>query len=134
MAKLEYVEGIGEAMAQKLREAGISSTDDLFQKGATKQGRKEIAEKTGIPESTILTWINHLDLYRIKGIGSEYADLLEAAGVDTVLELAQRNPRNLYETLVKVNQEKKLVRKLPALSQVSDWVEQAKKLERGVHY
>ena len=134
MAKLEYVEGIGEVMAQKLRDAGISNTDELFEKGATKQGRKEIAEKTGIPESTILTWINHLDLYRIKGIGSEYADLLEAAGVDTVLELAQRNPKNLYETLVKVNQEKKLVRKLPALSQVANWVEQAKKLERGVHY
>ncbi len=134
MAKLEYVEGIGESMAQKLREAGINNTDQLFEKGATKQGRKEIAEKTGIPESTILTWINHLDLYRIKGIGSEYADLLEAAGVDTVLELAQRNPKNLYETLVKVNQEKKLVRKLPALSQVINWVEQAKKLERGVHY
>ncbi len=134
MAKLEYVEGIGEVMAQKLRDAGITSTDDLFKKGATRRGRKEIAEKTGISESKILEWINHLDLYRIKGIGSEYADLLEEAGVDTVLELAQRNPENLYKKLVEVNNEKKLVRKLPSKSQVADWVEQAKKLPRGVHH
>ena len=134
MAKLEYVEGIGEVMAQKLKDAGIVTTDQLFEKGATQQGRKEIAEKTGISESTILEWINHLDLYRIKGIGSEYADLLEEAGVDTVLELAQRNPENLYKKLVEVNNEKKLVRRLPSQAQVKEWIEQAKSLPRGVHY
>jgi len=126
MAQLVTVEGIGEAYAQKLQDAGIATTQALLEKGASPQGRKEIAEKTGISETLILRWVNHVDLFRIKGVGEEYADLLEAAGVDTVPELAQRNPENLHQKLVAVNQEKKLVRQLPNQAQVSDWIEQAR--------
>jgi len=134
MAKLTEIEGVGEVYAQKLREAGIRTTQALLEKGASPQGRKEIAEKTGISETLILEWVNHVDLFRIKGVGEEYADLLEAAGVDTVPELAQRNPENLYPKLVAVNQEKKLVRQLPTQARVSDWVEQAKRLPRVITY
>lgn len=134
MAKLADVEGIGPAYAAKLEKAGIGNTQALLEKGATPQGRKAIAEQAGISESLILQWVNHVDLYRIRGVGSEYADLLEAAGVDTVVELAQRKPENLYETLLKVNQEKKLVRRTPSLDQVRDWVNQAKSLPRMVRY
>jgi len=134
MAKLEYVEGIGPAYAEKLRAGGVTSTQALLEKGATAQGRKELAEQTGIAESLLLRWINHLDLYRIKGIGAEYADLLEMAGVDTVPELAQRNAQNLYQKLLEVNAEKKLVRRMPTQGQVADWVEQAKQLPRVIHY
>jgi len=134
MAKLTEIEGVGEVYAQKLQEAGIRTTQALLEKGASPQGRKEIAEKTGISETLILEWVNHVDLFRIKGVGEEYADLLEAAGVDTVPELAQRNPENLYPKLVAVNQEKKLVRQLPTQARVSDWVEQAKRLPRVITY
>ena len=134
MAKLTKVEGIGEAYAQKLQEAGIKTTQALLKKGASPKGRKEIAEKTDIGEKLILEWVNHADLFRIKGVGKEYSDLLEAAGVDTVPELAQRNPENLYQKLVAVNQEKELVRQLPTQAQVSDWVAQAKRLPRVITY
>lgn len=134
MAKLEYVEGIGPAYAEKLKAAGIHSTDALLKKGATPQGRKELAEATGISPDLILNWVNAADLYRIKGIGSEYAQLLERAGVNTVLELAQRNPENLYAKLVEVNNEKALVRQLPSARQVADWVAQAKELPRVIEY
>jgi len=134
MAKLTKVEGIGESYAQKLWEAGIHTTQALLEEGASPKGRKEVAEKAGISEKLILEWVNHVDLFRIKGVGEEYADLLEAAGVDTVPELAQRNPENLYQKLVAVNQEKKLVRQLPGQAQVGDWVEQAKRLPRVIAY
>ena len=134
MAKLTKIEGVGEFYAQKLQEAGIATTQALLEKGASPQGRQEIAEKTGISETLILEWVNHVDLFRIKGVGEEYADLLEASGVDSVPELAQRNPENLYPRLVAVNQEKKLVRQLPTQAQVSNWVEQAKRLPRVVTY
>ncbi len=130
MAKLEDVEGIGPAYAEKLRQAGVRSSDAFLKLAATPKGREELAQKSGISEKLILEWANHLDLYRIKGVGSEYSDLLEEAGVDTVVELAQRNPENLYQKLVEVNNAKKLVRKMPVQSQVADWVEQAKKLPR----
>jgi predicted flap endonuclease-1-like 5' DNA nuclease len=134
MAKLVKVEGIGEVYAKKLQGAGIATTQALLEKGASPQGRKEIAEKTGISETLILEWINHLDLFRIKGVGEEYSDLLEAAGVDTVPELAQRNPENLHQKLVAINQEKELVRQLPNQAQVNDWIEQAKRLPRVITY
>ena len=134
MAKLVKVEGIGEIYAQKLRQAGIETTQALLEKGASPQGRREIAERTDISEKLILEWVNHLDLFRVKGVGEEYADLLEAAGVDTVPELAQRNPENLYQRLVAVNREKKLVRQLPSQAQVSNWIEQAKRLPRVITY
>lgn len=134
MANLVKVEGIGESYARKLADAGIATTQALLAKGASPQGRGEIAEKTGISSKLILEWVNHVDLFRVKGIGGEYADLLEAAGVDTVPELGQRNPGNLHQKLVEVNQQKKLVRQLPSEKQVEDWVEQAKKLPRKITY
>jgi predicted flap endonuclease-1-like 5' DNA nuclease len=134
MAKLSKVEGIGEFYAQKLRAAGVGTTQALLEKGASPQGRTEIAEKTGISGKLILEWVNHVDLFRIKGVGEEYSDLLEEAGVDTVPELAQRNPEHLYQKLVAVNREKKLVRQLPTRSQVIDWIEQAKRLPRVIAY
>jgi predicted flap endonuclease-1-like 5' DNA nuclease len=134
MANLLKVEGIGETYAGKLAKAGIANTKALLEKGATPKGRKEIAEKTGISEKIVLEWINHVDLFRIKGVGEEYSDLLEEAGVDTVPELAQRNPDNLHQKLAEVNQSKKLVRQLPSLTQVQSWVEQAKQLPRVIQY
>jgi len=134
MAKLEYVEGIGEVYAEKLRAAGITSAEKLLKEGATPKGRKEIAEKAGINDKLVLEWVNHVDLFRVKGVGQEYADLLEEAGVDTIPELAQRNPENLYEKMADVNAEKALVRILPGRNEVADWVEQAKQLPRMIHY
>ena len=134
MAKLTKVEGIGEVYAQKLQEAGITTTDALLEQGATPKGREKIAEKTGISGKLILEWANHADLFRIKGVGEEYADLLEAAGVDTVPELAQRNPENLYRKLLKVNEKKELVRQVPSQTQVQGWVEQAQNLPRVITY
>jgi predicted flap endonuclease-1-like 5' DNA nuclease len=134
MANLLRVEGIGEVYAQKLSDAGIKTTNALLKQGATPKGRKEIAENSGISETLILEWVNHVDLFRIKGVFEEYADLLEEAGVDTVKELAQRNPANLYKKLGEVNDQKKLVRQLPGKSQVENWVAQAKQLDRAVFY
>jgi predicted flap endonuclease-1-like 5' DNA nuclease len=134
MTNILTIEGIGPAYAEKLKQAGIDTVEALLKKGATPAGRKELVEATGISHEHILTWVNHADLFRIKGVGEEYADLLEAAGVDTVVELAQRKPENLLSKMVEVNTEKKLVRRLPVLSQVQEWVEQAKKMDRAVHY
>ncbi len=134
MTKIIEIEGVGEVYAAKLKEVGAGSVEALLKLGATPEGRKELAEKTGISEKLILEWVNRADLFRIKGVGSEYGDLLEVAGVDTVPELAQRRPENLYQKLVETNQAKKLVRKLPSQAQVASWVEQAKKLERAIKY
>jgi len=134
MAKLEIVEGIGPIYADKLRKAGIRSTAALLSAGATPEGRKRLAEKTGIGHEYILDWVNRVDLMRIRGVGEEYSDLLERAGVDTVVELAQRNPENLYKALVEVNERERLVRRLPTPAQVADWIEQAKSLPRIVSY
>lgn len=134
MTRLAQIEGIGDTYAQTLKDAGIATIEALLDKGSTPQGRQEIVDKTGLSSKLILRWVNHADLFRIKGIGSEYSELLEAAGVDTVPELAQRNPDNLRQKLVEVNQEKELVRQVPSLSQVSSWVEQAKNLPRVINY
>jgi predicted flap endonuclease-1-like 5' DNA nuclease len=134
MTKLTQVEGIGGTYAEKLAEIGIETTEAFLEKGATPEGRSEIAEKSGISGKLILKWLNRADLFRIKGIGEEYADLLEVAGVDTVPALAQRNAENLYHKLVEVNETKKLVRKVPSLAQVNGWVEQAKELPRVLTY
>jgi uncharacterized membrane protein HdeD (DUF308 family)/predicted flap endonuclease-1-like 5' DNA nuclease len=132
--QLEYIEGIGPVYAGKLADNGIQTPLDLLHQGATSKGRADIASRAEISSSLILEWINQIDLYRVKGVGSEYADLLEASGVDTIVELAQRNPLNLYQKLSEVNEEKHLVRKLPAQSQVEDWVSQAKDLPRVIEY
>ncbi len=134
MPKLENVEGIGEVYAAKLRAAGIGSIPVLLETGSTPKGRREIAEKTGISGKLVLTWVNHADLKRIKGVERQYSELLEAAGVDTVVELAQRNPENLHQKMLETNKQKRLVRRPPALSMVQDWDDQAKKLPRVIHY
>jgi predicted flap endonuclease-1-like 5' DNA nuclease len=134
MTKLIEIEGIGEAYQKKLAEAGVNSIESLLKAGATPKGRKELAAKSGITPDLILEWVNHCDLFRIKGVGSEYSDLLEEAGVDTVIELAKRKPENLLEKIIEVNESKKLVRRPPSLSMVTSWVEQAKNLPRAIEY
>ena len=134
MTSIVDIEGVGEAFAKKLATAGIATVEKLLSKGATPQGRKEIEEATGISHSLILQWVNHADLFRIKGVGSEYSDLLEAAGVDTVPELAQRAADNLHKKLMEINDQKKIVRQLPTATQVASWVDQAKKLPRVIVY
>lgn len=134
MAKLEDVEGIGPKYAAQLRKAGVKSTGSLLEMGATRAGRKEISKSSKISEKLILEWVNHVDLFRIKGIGEEFADLLEEAGVDSVPELAQRKPDNLLEAIQKANSKNKnkLVRRKPGLTQIKNWVSQAKKLKKIV--
>ena len=134
MTKLVEIEGIGETYAAKLQAADVKSLEALLEKGSTKKGRKALEDATGISGKLILRWVNMADLFRIKGVGEEYADLLEAAGVDTVPELAQRKADNLYNKMVEVNQQKKLVRAVPGLSAVEKWVSQAKELPRIVNY
>lgn len=134
MTKLEHIEGIGSYYADQLSRAGVGSSKTLLKKGATPAGRKEIARLSGISEDRILEWVNHVDLFRVHGIGEEYADLLEKAGVDTVPELAQRNFESLHKTLLKVNQAKKLVRRPPSRKMVFNWVRDAGKLPRMIEY
>jgi predicted flap endonuclease-1-like 5' DNA nuclease len=134
MASINEIEGIGSAYAAKLKDAGIATTEQLLDKGAAPKGRAELASSTGASAKLILEWVNHVDLARIKGIGWEYADLLEAAGVDTVPELAQRNADNLHAKLSEVNTAKKVVRRLPTLDQLRAWVEEAKTLPRIITY
>jgi predicted flap endonuclease-1-like 5' DNA nuclease len=134
MTKLQTIEGIGEAYAEKLEKAGIGSLEALLEQGKTPKGRTDMAEKTGISGKLILKWVNRADLFRVKGIGEEYGDLLEVAGVDTVPDLAQRNAENLYNKMAEVNKEHKLARRLPSQAQVADWIEQAKQLPRVLTY
>lgn len=134
MAKLEMVEGIGQVYADKLRGAGVATTEMLLEMGSTKKGREDLAAKSEISGKLILEWVNHADLFRISGVGEEYADLLEASGVDTVPELAQRRADNLHKKLAEINTEKKLVRQLPSENQVQGWIDQAKKLPRKILY
>ncbi|MBE9475084.1 MAG: DUF4332 domain-containing protein [Chloroflexi bacterium] len=131
---LEYIEGIGPIYAGKLAAIGVQTPLDLLRQGSTPKGRAEISTQSEISSSLILEWINQIDLYRVKGVGSEYADLLEASGVDTVVELAQRNPHNLFQKMTELNEEKQLVRRLPAQSQIDEWVAQAKNLPRVIQY
>ena len=134
MTKLVDIEGIGEIYAGKLEAGGITSVENLLEQGAEKKARQEIAEKCGISEKLVLNWVNRADLARINGVSTQYADLLECAGVDTVPELAQRNAANLHEKMTSVNEEKNLVRQVPSASQVEEWVKQAKELPRAINY
>lgn len=132
MANIREIEGIGDAYAAKLEEAGIKTEEGLLEAGASKKGREEIAEKTGISEKLILGWVNKADLSRIKGVGAQYADLLEAAGVDSVPELATRNVANLTAKMAEVNEAKNLVNRIPTEAEVTKWVDEAKTMERVV--
>lgn len=134
MARILEIEGIGKTYAEKLTAAGITTTERLLETCRTKKARTEMAERTGISEKLILEWVNLSDLFRIKGVGEQFSDLLEEAGVDTVSELAQRNPENLYNKIIEVNNEKNLVNRTPWLSSVKEWVKQAKELPRMVEY
>ncbi len=134
MTKVIDIEGIGPVYAKKLNEAGIKTTDDLLKAGATAKGREELATKVGVDNKHILEWVNRSDLYRIKGVGRQYSDLLENAGVDTIVELTKRVPENLLAKMLEVNAAKKLVRRPPPISFVKNWIEQAKKLKRVVEY
>ncbi|WP_192350105.1 DUF4332 domain-containing protein [Algoriphagus sp. Y33] len=131
---ITMIESIGPAMKEKLAAANISTVEGLLEKGASKSGRKAIAEASGLDESRILVWVNMADLFRINGVASQFAELLKAAGVDTVKELRTRNAENLYEALVKTQEEKGLTRVVPPASKVSDFIEQAKVLEPMVTY
>ena len=134
MAKITDIEGIGPKYAELLAKEGIKTVESLLKAGSKLKYRKKISETLQISDKLILEWVNHADLFRVKGIGGEYSDLLEEAGVDTVPELAQRNPSNLLEKMQEVNAKKKLVRRLPILSQVEAWVQQAKDLPRIIEY
>ncbi|MDD2521234.1 MAG: DUF4332 domain-containing protein [Anaerolineaceae bacterium] len=134
MAKIMDIEGIGPMYAEKFQKIGIRTVEALLKAGAQPKGRQDLADQTGISKDLILEWVNHADLYRIKGVGEEYSDLLEEAGVDTVVELATRNPENLFKKIIETNDEKKLVRRPPSQKMVEDWVSQAKELPRAVFY
>ena len=132
--KIIDIEGIGAVYAKKLKAAGIRSVNALLKHGATRDGRKKLVKATGIDSSLILKWVNMADLYRIKGVGSEYSELLEKAGVDTVKELRKREPANLFNKMKKVNSANPIVRQLPALKSVKRWVAHAKKLDPKITY
>lgn len=134
MPSIDAIEGIGARNATKLRKARIRTTEALLKRGATRRGRKDVATTTGISEKLILGWVNRADLMRVKGIGQEYSDLLEAAGVDTVKELRNRNSKNLLQAMIDVNAKKRLVRRLPTLGMVERWVKHAKELDPVVSH
>lgn len=132
--KIKEIEGIGPVFAEKLGKAGVLTVESLLEKGATRGGRKALADVAGIDESKVLNWVNKADLFRIKGVGPQFSELLEAAGVDTVKELKNRNAENLYQKMVEVQAEKKITRAVPALKQVTSFIEQAKTLPPVVTY
>lgn len=132
--KIEEVEGIGPVYGEKLRGLGIEDTDTLLERGKTPSGRSEIAEKADISGKLVLDWVNMVDLFRISGVGPEYAELLEASGVDTVKELRHRNAENLAAKMVEVNDEKNLTRRVPNATMAAEWIEQAKGLPPMIEY
>ena len=129
MPSIDAIEGIGHRNATKLRKNRIRTTEALLKRGATRSGRREVSGATGFSEKQILEWVNRADLMRCKGVGSEYSDLLEAAGVDTIKELRRRNASSLASKMAELNEKKRLVRRLPTEKMVTGWVESAKKVE-----
>lgn len=132
--KIAEIEGIGEAFAAKLQACKIGTTNDLLKACADPKGRKALAQATGIDEGRLLKWANMADLMRIKGVGRQYAELLEASGVDTVKELKQRVPAKLAAKMAEVNAAKELTRAVPAEKMVASWIEQAKALPPALSY
>jgi predicted flap endonuclease-1-like 5' DNA nuclease len=134
MTHIDEIEGIGTVFAEKLSAAGIQSVEALLQDGATPKGRKDLEAKTGIGHHHLLRWVNQADLFRIKGIGRQYAELLEKAGVDSVRELAGRNPEHLHAKLSEMNATHHHVKVVPSADHVSTWIQEAKALPRVVEY
>lgn len=132
--KIDQIEGIGAAYAKKLIAEGIKTTEDLLAKCASKKGRDAVAEATGISGKLILKWANHSDLFRVNGIAGQFAELLEAAGVDTIKEFRHRVPANLYAKLVEVNEAKKLCKRVPVVSELEKMIAQAKEMEPMISY
>lgn len=132
MTSLIDIEGVAETYATRLRTAGVGIVEELLAKGGSPSGRKAIEEASGLGHAHILKWVNHADLFRIDGVAGEYAELLEAAGIDSVPELAQRNAASLATRLESANEAKKLVRRVPSESQVEKWIDEAKRLPRAV--
>ena len=133
-AHADFIKGIGPVYAEKLKSVGIETPRQMLEAGATQKGREDLAVQTEISYKLIAKWTREADLYRVKGVGQQYANLLDVAGVNTVLELAQRNPDNLHAKLIEVNQEKHLVHEVPSLNNISSWVAQAKELPRVISY
>lgn len=134
MANIEDIEGVGPAYAEKLVAAGVKSVEKLLEVGGTKKGRQSLAESSGVDESKILKWVNHADLMRINGVGPQFAELLEAAGVDTVKELRGRRADNLAAKMAEVNEAKNLANRTPNEDMVSGWIEEAKNLSEAVSH
>ncbi|MEJ2200053.1 MAG: DUF4332 domain-containing protein [Desulfuromonadaceae bacterium] len=134
MSRLKGIEGIGEDNSRLLKRAGIHSVQALLDRGATLQGRRDLSENTGISESQLLRWLNNADLFRIRGIGEEYSELLELAGVDRISELVLQQPAELHRSLIIANDKRQLVKQLPSLNQVKSWIEQAKQLPRIIQH
>lgn len=132
--KIEDLEGVGKVRGEKLRAAGIKDTDSLLAASLTPKQRADLAAKASVSAKRVMKWTNMADLYRINGVGSEFAELLEAAGVDTVPELAQRNAANLAAAMAAANERKKLTRRVPTEADVAKWIDQAKKLPRTLQY
>lgn len=132
--KIIDMQGIGPAYAKKLNAAGVVTAAALLKKGASAKGRLEIAKAAGVGKHLVLDWVNMADLFRITGIGSQYAELLRKAGVNTVIELSNRVPKHLYAEMQKINQTKNLVNQMPGVGKVEDWIKQAKKLPKVVTY
>ena len=134
MTDIQRIEGIAYEHAKELSKAGVLTIEDLLKEGATPQGRKDIEYVTRLPHKLILKWVNMVDLFRIKGISEEYSELLQVSGVNSVPELALRNPEHLYNKMVEINDKRNLVRKMPSEKMVAGWIEDAKELPRIVEY
>ena len=134
MTSLVAIEGIGPKYAEKLARAGVRSTEALLEKGGKAKDRKALAVESGLSDTQILEWVNRADLFRISGIGTQYSDLLEKAGVDTVVELSKRVAKHLHAAMTEVNTAKNLVNRMPSVGMVEDWVKAAKSLPRAVEY
>lgn len=132
--KIIDIQGVGPVYAEKLQAAGVNKVSDLLEKGKTAKGRKELEEATGIRHDLILTWVNHADLFRINGVGPQFAELLEASGVDTVKEFARRNAENLVAKMTEVNEKEHRTRRVPTVAEVQKMIDQAKELPTVVTY
>ena len=132
--KIIDIQGVGPVYAEKLVAVGIETVDQLLEKGAAPKGRKELEDKTGIRGDLILTWVNHADLFRVKGVGPQFSELLEAAGVDTVKELRNRNAANLAAKMLEINEAKHLCKRTPVEKEIQKYIDAAKELEPKVTY